>query len=648
MVYVNYWLEGASLILNTVILYMLISRKTLILSYSKDFIKFFLSSYFAAMFGLGQAVTEVLVAINFMTDAASAPYIEIFCYGFFTTHNLCTVFFLIYQHSVLDIDISSFTSKILIYAPIIISLLTIASNPFTSFVFHVDKGGIYYRGSMIYILYFTGLYYFAYVFFIIQKYGKNIKNDKIVAFTYLPILPIFSTVVQYFTPGLYIVNFTVSIMLIIIYIAIERPSDYIDAVTGLQNAESFYMNFKISMNMNKAATALVINVKNIEAWDREIGSHTNNMLLVDIAGFLSDLSKSVSVYCVNRGVFILYISLENVWVNQNEASDLIRMINERFKLPFSIKGYKIIYSQTTCVLKCPTDADNELALQELVNLVHLGNYDTSKSVIDINDLIIDSTDKEQVIVSKIKSIYSTGGLRFLFLPEYNTKTKLFDSVKTELTLYTSEIGPVRPNMFIPIAERNGLIDNLSDYIFESLFQIISKNKLDKIGIKNINIIMPTSILVKINEANHIVEMAEKYSIPPNLICFELAKNSLTRYEGRIAISMKMLTKKGFKFSLENYGSGYTNASSLIELPIFNVTLDKNLTNAALTSEIANNLVKCTINFLKDFGFKVKAEHIELSTTKNYAKHSGFDYMQGYIFSSPLTATELVDFVKGTK
>lgn len=648
MVFYNYWIEGAALILDTVLLYMLISRKNLMRSYSGDFIKFFLSSYFSTLFGLGQAVIEILVAINFMTAPTSSPYIIFFCYGFFISHMLCTVFFTIYEHSVLDIDIKSFQIKLSLYVPIGITLFSIALNPVTHHIFYVDEAGIYHRGDMMFILYLTGLYYLLYVIFIIKRFGSNIKNDKSIAFTYLPLIPISSTVIQFFIPGLYVENFAVSILLIVVYMSIERPTDYIDAVTGLQNAESFYMNFKISMNMNKVATVLLVDIKNIDAWDREIGSHTNNMLLVDVAGFLTDLKSSVSVYCMDRGVFLVYINFENIWVNQNEATDLVRMINERFKQPFCIKGYKINYSQTTCVLKCPADADNELSLQELIKLVHHGNYNPGKSVIDINDLIVDNTDKEQLIVSKLKGVRSTGNLRFLFLPEYNTRTKTFDSVKTELTLYTSEIGPVRPNVFLPIAERNGMIDELNDYILKTLFHIIKKNGLDKIGIENISIIMPTSVLVKINETNHIVALAKEYDIPPNLICFELAKNALTRYEGRIAISMKSLTNSGFKFSLENYGSGYTNASSLIELPIFNVTLDKKLTNAALTSDIANNLVKCTIRFLRDFGFRVKAEHIEKSTAQNYAKHLGFDYIQGYIFSTPLSPIELVGFLKGTK
>lgn len=648
MVFYNHWFEGASLILDTIILYMLLSRKKLIPNYNRHFINFFLSAYFSTLFGLGQAIIEVLIAINYLTGAESSLYITLLCYGFFITHNICTVFFALYEHSVLSIEIKSISSILAIYGPITVSILCILTNPFTHGIFYVDAAGVYYRGNLMFILYLSGVYYLLYVIYVIRHFGKNIRNDKSMSFTYLPMIVIGANLFQFLTPGIYIENFSVSIMLILVYIAIEKPSDYIDAVTGLQNSEAFYTNFKVAMNRKKKVTMLLISIKNIEAWDREIGSQANNMLLIDVAGFLSDLSQYVSVYCLNRGFFAISISLDNIWVNQNESEDLIRKVSERFKIPFSIKGYKILYSQTTCVLKTPDDADNELSLQELVKLFDQGNYDTSKSLIDLRDLNIDNTDKEQLIVSKIKNIRNNGNLRFLFLPEYNTNTKKFDSIKTELTLFTSEIGSIRPNVFLPIAERNGLIDELNDYILESLFLIISRNGLDKIGIENINVIMPTSILIKISEANHIVEMAKKYNIPPSLICFELAKNALTRYESRIAISMRALTKNGFKFSLENYGSGYTNASSLIELPIFNVTLDKNLTNAALTSEIANNLVKCTISFLKDFGFRVKAEHIEQSTTKNYAKHTGFDYMQGYIFSSPLSARELVDFVKGMK
>ena len=160
------------------------------------------------------------------------------------------------------------------------------------------------------------------------------------------------------------------------------------------------------------------------------------------------------------------------------------------------------------------------------------------------------------------------------------------------------------------------------------------------------IVIPVSILLQNNEAEKFRLLAEKHGISPSLICFELDKNPLTKYEGRLVQNMKDMTEAGFRFILENYGNGYTNASSLIRMPLYAVTIDRRLTEAALTSRVADNLVKCTLEFLRDFGLKIKAEHIESVEANNYATYLGFNYLQGYYFSQPLSAGNLVKFLRG--
>ena len=109
--------------------------------------------------------------------------------------------------------------------------------------------------------------------------------------------------------------------------------------------------------------------------------------------------------------------------------------------------------------------------------------------------------------------------------------------------------------------------------------------------------------------------------------------------------MKSITDSGFRFILENYGNGYTNASALVDMPISLVTIDKVLTKAALDSELARNLVNCTIDFLREFNLQTKAEHIETVDSLDYALNTGFDYLQGYYFSKPLSVDDLTVFLK---
>ena len=178
-----------------------------------------------------------------------------------------------------------------------------------------------------------------------------------------------------------------------------------------------------------------------------------------------------------------------------------------------------------------------------------------------------------------------------------------------------------------------------------LFKSIRDNYLMTLGIKTIEVIIPISILLKKNEVEKLVNLAAKYDIPPKLICFELSNSSMIDYDGVIIDNMKSITDSGFRFILENYGNGYTNASALVDMPISLVTIDKVLTKAALDSELARNLVNCTIDFLREFNLQIKAEHIETVDSLDYALNTGFDYLQGYYFSKPLSVDDLTVFLK---
>ena len=81
------------------------------------------------------------------------------------------------------------------------------------------------------------------------------------------------------------------------------------------------------------------------------------------------------------------------------------------------------------------------------------------------------------------------------------------------------------------------------------------------------------------------------------------------------------------------------------MPINAVTIDKVLTGSALNSKLAHNLMSCTVEFLKEFGLLVKADHLEVEEVKDYAQRIGCDYLQGYFFSNPLNANELTEFLR---
>ena len=642
----NYWFEIAAFILELVLGYMLIFRDTVTLPYSKIFKKLYICSLLSSFAALTQILIENYVHYNNITYVDFTTILNVLSMIFFYGHNLCCTFFAFYEYSVLSIKINEKLTKFLLYIPAAIAIITITLNPFFHTIFYISPDLGYQRRPLLFLLYAIALYYLIFIILIIRIYGQNVRNDKRLAFSLLPYIPLAGTIIQFFYPKLAVESFFMTLLVLITYIIIESPSDYIDFVTGLQNRDALFTNFSVAMSMKKPITIITVTIEKIEAWDKELGTEHANSLILDVSTFLSHLLKNTSVYSIGRGKFALYISLENSWANLHMAEILADRIDERFKSHFDISSTnKVSLLKRICIYNCPKDADNANLLQEIMQVESTAAIPKDKKYITVNDIDITVTDKEKLISSKILNLYEKNIVFLSFLPEYNTSAGTFDSIKTELTMHTSEIGYVTSRNLIAIAEKYGLITGLYNYLLESLFKIIRDNDFMILGIRSVEIIMPISILLKKNEAEKLVNLAAKYDIPPKLICFELSKNSMLDYDGVIVDNMKAISNAGFRFILENYGNGYTNASALIEMPINAVTIDKVLTSSALDSKLAHNLMTCTIEFLKEVGLLVKADHLEAEEVKNYAQKIGCDYLQGYYFSNPLNADELADFLK---
>jgi|GEM_PF-376777 len=642
----NYWFEIAAFVLELVIGYMLIFRDTITLPYSSIFRKLYICSLLSSSTALTQILIEHYVYYNNKSFAGFIIILNILSLVFFCAHVLCCTFFAFYEYSVLSIRINEKLTKLLLYLPAAVAIIAITLNPIFHTIFYIDPVLGYQRRPLLYVLYFVALYYLVFIILIIKIYGQNVRNDKRLAFLLLPYIPLSGTIIQFFLPNLAVESFFMALLVLIAYIIIESPSDYIDFVTGLQNRDALFTNFSVAMSMKKPITVLTVTIERIDAWDKELGTEHTNSLILDVSAFLSHLLKNACVYSIGRGKFALYISLENAWANKHMAEILADRIDERFKSPFDISNTnKISLLKRICIYNCPKDADNVNLLQEIMQVESTAVVPKGRKYITINDIDITATDKERLISSKILNLYEKNIVYLSFLPEYNTSSCKFDSIKTEITMHTSEIGYVTSKHLIAVAEKYGLITGLYNYLLESLFKIIRDNDFMILGIRSVEIIMPISILLKKNEVEKLVNLAAKYDIPPKLICFELSKNSMLDYDGVIVDNMKAISNAGFRFILENYGNGYTNASALIEMPINAVTIDKVLTRSALNSELAHNLMTCTIEFLKEFGLLVKADHLESEDVKNYAHKIGCNYLQGYYFSNPLNTEELAEFLK---
>ena len=190
-----------------------------------------------------------------------------------------------------------------------------------------------------------------------------------------------------------------------------------------------------------------------------------------------------------------------------------------------------------------------------------------------------------------------------------------------------------PNDFIPIFEENGFIEELDYKVFENvcIFQrkIIDSNR------------RPVPISVNVSRyitdykkyINRINEIRNKYEIPNWLIEIEITEGMYINNAEIIAEFINMLHKEGYSVSMDDFGAGYSNLSSLATLDFDLIKLDKNFCKNQSGKE--TTILASIIDLIRNLNMNVLCEGVETQKFADYLKSLGCYIVQGYLYDKPL-------------
>ncbi len=197
---------------------------------------------------------------------------------------------------------------------------------------------------------------------------------------------------------------------------------------------------------------------------------------------------------------------------------------------------------------------------------------------------------------------------------------------------------IPPVAFIHIAEKNGRINKLGEQVFEKACRFIKENDLEKIGVHWINVNLSPMQFMKADLAERYDSILQKYGISPEKIRLEITEESMID-DGFLRKQIHSMQKKGFKFVLDDYGTGYSNITRLKKCPFINVKLDMSLVWDYFNEP--DEILPSMVQAFKHMNFTVTAEGIEDERMAKAMRETGCDYFQGYYYSKPLPLDEFL-------
>lgn len=238
-----------------------------------------------------------------------------------------------------------------------------------------------------------------------------------------------------------------------------------------------------------------------------------------------------------------------------------------------------------------------------------------------------------------------GELHLNYQPIYDAKKNQIKGVEALVRWNHPKLGLVSPLEFITIAEKMGLIHQLGEKVMHEACQ---QNKIwqDK-GFDPVYISVNVSIteLERDDFEERLVKVLKQTKLNPKHLVIEITETILTNDYQLIKDKINRISKIGVRFSIDDFGTGYSSLSQLFELKINNLKIDKKFIDDVSLNENKSTIVKAIISLAKSLNISITAEGVESKEELTFLRKQEVDFIQGYIFSKPISATEIESKLK---
>ena len=252
--------------------------------------------------------------------------------------------------------------------------------------------------------------------------------------------------------------------------------------------------------------------------------------------------------------------------------------------------------------------------------------------------------ENEVTALELSEALANGELTLAFQPKLTVHGLMLKGVEALARWRHPQKGAISPGVFIPLAERHGMIDALTRNLLQLAFE--HKRSWQNYGLRfNLAFNLSPLSLADSDMVDWLCKLTEDYGISPSDVTFEVTENALL---GELASAIRTLARlrlKGFHISIDDYGTGFANAQQLSRVPATELKIDRSLVHRAAARPQQRTILASTVDIAKKLNLTTVAEGVETEEDFRIITDLGVDLVQGYYLSKPLFPDDLLVWIK---
>ncbi len=420
---------------------------------------------------------------------------------------------------------------------------------------------------------------------------------------------------------------------------------YYDALTKLPNRANLkeYIAGKIASCPNLSIAIIFIDIDNFKAINDSFGHTEGDKLLVRVGDMLSEsMDEGCVVFRQSGDEFVVILDSVN---QKSDITNYILKIKNRFDEPVSLTEGQFHITLSGGIVVYPGDgADFETLMKKAdIALYHVKN--TGKNNFIFFDSNMEKEAKEKTLLDySLRAAVKKMDFVLYYQPivdMYSGKITKFEAL---IRWRHSELGMIAPSVFIKLAEENGLIIPIGEWVIQESCSFAAR--LESIGLSDVSVSINISpVQLRHKDFVHTVKEAISGSgVLPERVEMEITESLLIDSPELSLKKLEEIKALGIRISLDDFGQGYSSLTYLRMLPIHTLKIDKAFLDNM--SAKRNEQIICTIiKLAHGMGVEVVAEGVETKEQFRFLNESNCDLAQGYFISKPLPEEEALNLVR---
>ncbi|MBA4290071.1 MAG: GGDEF-domain containing protein [Pseudomonas sp.] len=426
-----------------------------------------------------------------------------------------------------------------------------------------------------------------------------------------------------------------------------RMSQY-DFLTGLPNRQQLQQQLDQILNdagrLQRRVAVLCVGLDDFKSINEQFSYQTGDQLLLALSDRLRSHSGRLGALARLGGdqFALVQADIEQPY----EAAELAQSVLDDLDNPFILDHQEVRLRATIGITLFPEDGDStEKLLQKAEQTMTLAKS-RSRNRYQFYIASVDSEMRRRRELEKdLREALALNQLHLVYQPQIDYRDHNVVGVEALLRWQHPTHGFVPPDLFIPLAEQNGTIIPIGEWILDQACRQL--REWHDLGFTELRMAVNLST-VQLHHAELprvVNNLMQVYRLPLRSLELEVTETGLMEDINTAAQHLLSLRRSGALIAIDDFGTGYSSLSYLKSLPLDKIKIDKSFVQDLLEDEDDATIVRAIIQLGKSLGMQVIAEGVETVEQEAYIIAQGCNEGQGYLYSKPLPARELTTYLK---